>query len=111
MPCASKKDEHLWTKAKAVAAKEGHAEEYDYITGIYNKMQGGKKNVFKIRKNEEKSEKTEQKLAASENLFGLTVLAKAHNQTKIKDLTEKLNQVKTKEERIELLKALEICCK
>lgn len=35
------RDEHLWEKAKQVAASQGHAKEYDYIMGIYKKMQGG----------------------------------------------------------------------
>jgi hypothetical protein len=34
------KAESLWKKAKSVAEKEGHAGEYDYITGIFKKMIG-----------------------------------------------------------------------
>ncbi len=31
-------DEEKWSKAKALAAEQGHAEEYDYIMGIYLRM-------------------------------------------------------------------------
>lgn len=31
-------DEHEWNKAKAIAAKEGHAKDYKYIMGIFKKM-------------------------------------------------------------------------
>lgn len=34
------KDEALWSKAKAQAEKEGHGDDYAYITGIYKKMGG-----------------------------------------------------------------------
>jgi hypothetical protein len=34
-------DEHLWSKAKAVAAQEGHHEDWPYVTGIFKKMKGG----------------------------------------------------------------------
>lgn len=30
--------EKLWQKAKAIAAEEGHVEDYAYITGILKKM-------------------------------------------------------------------------
>lgn len=32
------KVEELWNKAKKLAAEAGHADEYDYITGILKKM-------------------------------------------------------------------------
>jgi len=32
------KVEKLWDKAKAIGAKEGHKEDYDYIVGILKKM-------------------------------------------------------------------------
>ena len=32
--------EHLWNKAKNLAADEGHEEEWDYITGIFKRMVG-----------------------------------------------------------------------
>lgn len=32
--------EDLWNQAKAQAAKEGHAKDYAYITGIFKKMAG-----------------------------------------------------------------------
>jgi hypothetical protein len=35
-------DETKWAKAKAIAAEEGHAEDYKYIMGIYKKMTGMK---------------------------------------------------------------------
>jgi hypothetical protein len=42
----SERDERLWHQAKVIAAKEGHAGEYDYIMGIYQRMKkrkgGGK---------------------------------------------------------------------
>ncbi len=31
-------DEEKWSRAKALAAKEGHAEDYAYITSIYKKL-------------------------------------------------------------------------
>lgn len=34
------KNEALWSKAKAQAEKEGHGDDYAYITGIYKKMGG-----------------------------------------------------------------------
>lgn len=33
-------DEHKWNKAKEIAAKEGRAEDWAYIVGIYKKMMG-----------------------------------------------------------------------
>jgi len=35
------RDEHLWSKAKARAAAEGHTEDWAYITGIFKHMKGG----------------------------------------------------------------------
>lgn len=32
--------EKIWDKAKERAAEEGHGEEYDYITGIFQNMLG-----------------------------------------------------------------------
>lgn len=37
---SAKKLEKKWKKAKNLAKKQGHAEEYDYITGIFNRMIG-----------------------------------------------------------------------
>ena len=37
----TKRDEHLWKKARARAAAEGHAKDWPYIMGIYQKMKGG----------------------------------------------------------------------
>lgn len=37
------KDEKLWSKAKAIAAKEGHKEDWAYINSIYQNMKGGEK--------------------------------------------------------------------
>jgi len=37
----TKRDEGLWSKAKAQAAKQGHAEDWAYVNGIYQRMQGG----------------------------------------------------------------------
>lgn len=34
----SDKDEEKWQKAKRLAKEQGHEEEYDYIMGIYKKM-------------------------------------------------------------------------
>lgn len=34
--------EHNWQIAKQQAAKQGHAGDYAYITGIFNKMEGKK---------------------------------------------------------------------
>jgi 2-hydroxychromene-2-carboxylate isomerase len=36
----SERDERLWSKAKAQAAKQGHAEDWDYVMGIYQRMKG-----------------------------------------------------------------------
>lgn len=35
--------EKLWAEAKAAAKKEGHAEDYAYVMGIFKKMIGAKK--------------------------------------------------------------------
>lgn len=34
----TEEDEKKWEKAKELAAEQGHAEEWDYIMGIYKKM-------------------------------------------------------------------------
>ena len=39
----TKRDEHLWEKAKKIAAKEGREEDWAYINGIYQKMRGKRK--------------------------------------------------------------------
>jgi hypothetical protein len=39
----TKKDEELWAKAKAQAAKEGKGNNYAYVMGIFQNMKGGKK--------------------------------------------------------------------
>ena len=36
------RDEELWEKAKAMAAEQGHAEDWPYIVGIFKQMKGGK---------------------------------------------------------------------
>ena len=36
----TKRDEHLWEKAKGIAAKEGHKDDWAYINGIYQNMKG-----------------------------------------------------------------------
>jgi len=41
----TKRDEELWTKAKEVAEKAGHKEDWPYITGIWKKMKGKKASV------------------------------------------------------------------
>ncbi len=41
MPLAFIRDEKLWSKAKAQAAKADKADDYAYITGIYKQMGGG----------------------------------------------------------------------
>lgn len=38
----TKEDERLWSKAKGIAEKSGHKEDWAYITGIFKKMKGGK---------------------------------------------------------------------
>lgn len=38
----TKKDEHLWAKAKSIAEEAGHKEDWAYVTGIFKKMKGGK---------------------------------------------------------------------
>jgi hypothetical protein len=38
----TKEDEHKWSKAKSIAAKEGKKKDWSYIMGIYNKMKGKK---------------------------------------------------------------------
>jgi len=38
----TKEDERLWSKAKGIAEKSGHNEDWAYITGIFKKMKGGK---------------------------------------------------------------------
>lgn len=35
------RDERLWRRAKAQAAKKGRGGDYAYITGIYKHMKGG----------------------------------------------------------------------
>lgn len=35
-------DEKIWTRAKERAKKQGHEEDWAYVTGIYKKMKGGK---------------------------------------------------------------------
>ena len=41
-----KRDERLWSEAKAQAAKEGHAQEWDYVMRVFQRMKlrvgGGK---------------------------------------------------------------------
>jgi len=39
-------DEEKWNKAKEIAANQGHSDDYDYITGIYQKMMGTKSYEF-----------------------------------------------------------------
>lgn len=39
----TKKDEELWSRAKARAAEQGHSEEWDYVMSIYQSMKGKKK--------------------------------------------------------------------
>lgn len=46
------RDENIWQKAKAQAAKEGHAENYAYITHIYKKMGGTFKRGSSMKKAE-----------------------------------------------------------
>jgi hypothetical protein len=41
-----KEVERRWNKAKKIAAEEGHAKEWDYITGIFKKMVGEGYEVF-----------------------------------------------------------------
>jgi hypothetical protein len=38
MPTKTKRDEHKWDKAKEIAKEQGHAEEWDYVMGIYKRM-------------------------------------------------------------------------
>ncbi len=38
----TQRDEHLWDKAKQRAEEEGHAEDWAYVTGIFQKMKGKK---------------------------------------------------------------------
>ncbi len=40
--------EHKWDKAKKLAADEGRPEEYDYITGIFQKMIGASTEPIRI---------------------------------------------------------------
>lgn len=40
-------EEGLWNKAKAVAAKEGHKEDWAYINGIFQRMKGKKEAMYK----------------------------------------------------------------
>lgn len=48
-----KVDEAKWESAKQAAAKQGHAEDYAYISGIYKKMGGEFKSVpNKVRNNQ-----------------------------------------------------------
>lgn len=37
---STKAAENTWKKAKKAAMKAGHAEEYDYVTGVFKKMMG-----------------------------------------------------------------------
>lgn len=41
----NERDEHLWSKAKSQAAKQGHTEDWAYINGIYQRMKGHKKSA------------------------------------------------------------------
>lgn len=99
MPCSSIKDKPHWNQAKKQAAKEGQAGNYKYIQAIYQKMISGKKKgkVIKMEKKEKKEEP--KKLAASEDVFSLSILAKAHNATKIDKLKKDLEKAKNKEEK------------
>jgi hypothetical protein len=36
----TKRDEHLWNKAKSIAARKGRAKDWKYIMGIYLRMKG-----------------------------------------------------------------------
>ena len=38
--------ERLWDKAKRLAAKEGHADDFAYITGIFKRMMGESSSVL-----------------------------------------------------------------
>ena len=38
-----KRDEEHWDEAKKAAAKEGHAGDWAYVTGIFKRMRGKKK--------------------------------------------------------------------
>jgi len=50
-------DESKWAKAKALAAEEGHADDYKYIMGIYKKMTGLEKSKLRLILNLEKGRK------------------------------------------------------
>lgn len=38
----TRRDEDLWSKAKARAKEQGRAEDWPYVTGIFKRMKGGK---------------------------------------------------------------------
>jgi len=41
-------DEKKWTRAKTLAAEQGHGEDWDYIVGIYKKLAHLEKSFFNI---------------------------------------------------------------
>lgn len=62
------KDEELWNRAKAIAAKEGQAGNYAYINSIYQNMKGKSDNAKAKRKkgpSQPKKPKKPQKRAPS----------------------------------------------
>ena len=46
----TKKDEELWSRAKAQAAKQGHEEDWAYVMSIYQSMKGKKKSSKTVLK-------------------------------------------------------------
>jgi len=50
--------ETLWSKAKTLAADQGHAEEFDYITGIFKRMVGEQVTYIEFMKIFEEGEPT-----------------------------------------------------
>lgn len=46
----TKKDEEYWSRAKKLAADQGHKEDYDYIMAIFQNMSGKKTESTKMRR-------------------------------------------------------------
>jgi len=44
----TKKDEELWSRAKARAAEQGHKEDWAYVNGIYQRMKGNTKKTASL---------------------------------------------------------------
>lgn len=42
----TKRDERLWEKAKSQAARQGHADDWEYIMGVFKKMKGWRREAL-----------------------------------------------------------------